>query len=95
MGLNAEELLWLGAANTEPSRDIALHSSTLIIDARAKRPGANSENPSRWPNVVTSDEATIALVDKRWNEYGIGEIIPSPSEHYRALQLSEGAEWTK
>ncbi|MBO4936411.1 MAG: menaquinone biosynthesis decarboxylase [Alistipes sp.] len=91
--LSVEELLWLGAANTEPSRDFVLHGSTLTIDARPKHPKASSENPSRWPNVVTSDEATIALVDKRWNEYGIGEFIPSPSEHYRALKLSEGAEW--
>ena len=91
--LSVEELLWLGAANTEPSRDFVLHGSTLTIDARPKHPKASSENPSRWPNIVTSDEATIALVDKRWNEYGIGEFIPSPSEHYRALKLSEGAEW--
>ena len=91
--LSAEELLWLGAANTEPTRDISLNGSTLIIDARAKAPKTGNDNPSRWPNVVTADEATIALVDKRWNEYGIGELIPSPSRHYQALKLSDGAEW--
>jgi 4-hydroxy-3-polyprenylbenzoate decarboxylase len=91
--MSANELLWLGAANTEPTRDITLQGSTLIIDARAKRPKANDRNPSRWPNIVTASEETIALVDKRWNEYGIGAFIPSPSEHYRALQLSEGAQW--
>ena len=91
--MSANDLLWLGAANTEPTRDITLHGSTLIVDARAKRPGTNNENPSRWPNVVTSDKATIDLVDGRWAEYGIGERIPSPSEYYAALKLSEGAEW--
>ena len=91
--MSANELLWLGAANTEPTRDITLQGSTLIIDARAKRPKANDRNPSRWPNIVTASEETIALVDKRWNEYGIGAFISSPSEHYRALQLSEGAQW--
>ena len=91
MGTN--DLLWLGAANTEPTRDISLIGSTLIIDARAKRPNAKSENPSRWPNVVTSDKATIDLVDSRWAEYGIGEAIPSPSTDYATLKLSEGAEW--
>ena len=91
--LSPEELLWLGAANTEPTRDIILHGSTLTIDARAKRPKASSESPLRWPNIVTADEATIRLVDSRWAEYGIGEFIPSPSEHYSALKLSEGAEW--
>ena len=91
--MTANELLWLGAANTEPSRDITLHEATLLIDARPKSPKANNENPSRWPNIVTADEATIALVDKRWSEYGIGEFIPSPSKRYSALKLSEGAEW--
>ena len=91
--LTPNELLWLGAANTEPSRDFVLHGSTLTIDARPKRSKANSKNPLRWPNIVTADEATIALVDKRWSDYGIGEFITSPSEHYNALKLSEGAEW--
>ena len=93
--MTTNDLLWLGAANTEPQRDMSLHGSTLIIDARAKRPNANSENPSRWPNIVTADEATIALVDKRWSEYGIGEFIPSPSSRYSALKLSEGAQWSE
>ena len=89
--LTPNELLWLGAANTEPSRDISLHGSTLIVDARPKR--HTKDAPSRWPNIVTADEATINLVDKRWNEYGIGKFIPSPSTHYAALKLSDGAEW--
>ena len=91
--MSANELLWLGAANTEPTRDITLHGATLIIDARAKRPGASSKNPSRWPNIVTADKATIDLVNSRWAEYGIGEEILSPSERYSALKLSDGAEW--
>lgn len=92
-GLTANELLWLFAANTEPMRDISLVEGALVIDARAKRPGATKQNPARWPNIVTADEQTIALVDRRWDEYGIGEKVESPSLHYRSLQLSEGAEW--
>ncbi|MBR5807696.1 MAG: menaquinone biosynthesis decarboxylase [Alistipes sp.] len=93
--MSANELLWLGAANTEPTRDIALCGSTLVVDARAKRPNAHDENPSRWPNIVTADEKTIRLVDSRWTEYGIGEFIASPSERYSALKLSDGAEWSE
>ena len=93
--MNANELLWLGAANTEPTRDITLCGSTLVVDARAKRPNANDENPSRWPNIVTADEKTIRLVGSRWTEYGIGEFIASPSERYSALKLSDGAEWSE
>ena len=92
-GLSGEELLWLFAANSEPTRDISLVEGTLIIDARAKRPGATAQNPARWPNIVTAEEQTITLVDKRWEEYGIGEKLPSPSLHYSRLKLSEGAEW--
>ena len=91
--MSSNDLLWLGAANTEPTRDIVLCGSTLIIDARAKRPKVNSENPSRWPNIVTAGEETIRLVDNRWAEYGIGEFIKSPSEHYKSLKLCEGAQW--
>ena len=91
--MSANDLLWLGAANTEPTRDITLCGSTLVVDARAKRPKADSKNPSRWPNIVTSNEETIRLVDSRWEEYGIGERLESPSEHYKALKLCEGAQW--
>ena len=91
--MSANDLLWLGAANTEPTRDITLCGSTLVVDARAKRPKGDSKNPSRWPNIVTSDEETIRLVDSRWEEYGIGERLESPSEHYKALKLCEGAQW--
>ena len=91
--LSGEELLWLAAANTDPRRDIALSDSgTVIIDARPK-PSGKAGNPTRWPNVVTSSEATVELVDGRWSEYGIGGFIPSPSRRYRRLALSDKAKW--
>ena len=90
--LNGEDLLWIAAANTDPSRDIAVAGRTLTIDARAKVPGCEN-NPARFPNVVTSTEDVIELVDSRWQEYGIGKMIPSPSRKYRKLLLSEKAEW--
>lgn len=91
--LSGEELLWLAAANTDPRRDITLSErGTVIIDARPK-PSGKAGNPARWPNVVTSSEATVELVDGRWSEYGIGGFIPSPSRRYRRLALSDKAEW--
>lgn len=91
--LSGEELLWLAAANTDPRRDIALSDGgTVIIDARPK-PSDKAGNPARWPNVVTSSEATVELVDGRWSEYEIGGFIPSPSRRYRRLALSDKAEW--
>lgn len=90
--MSASDLLWIAAANTDPKRDIDIVRGTMIIDARSKRPGYGN-NPSRFPNVVTSSPATMDLVDKRWNEYGINEFIESPSRHYRKLWLSDEAQW--
>ena len=89
---SAEELLWIAVANTDPNRDLALVENRLTIDARAKVPGV-ANNPARFPNVVTSTEDVIELVDSRWEEYGIGEMIPSPSRKYRKLLLSNKASW--
>ncbi len=86
------DLLWLGAANTEVDRDVILNGETLLFDARSKLPGRGS-NPSRFPNVVVSRPEVIDLVDARWEEYGIGEFIESPSRHYRVLELSEKEDW--
>ena len=89
---DANDLLWIAAANTDPHRDIALAGNSLTIDARAKVPG-DAGNPTRFPNVVTSAEEVIEAVDSRWAEYGIGEFIDSPSRKYRKLLLTDKAEW--
>jgi 4-hydroxy-3-polyprenylbenzoate decarboxylase len=91
MDMSAGDLLWIAAANTDPKRDIEIKRDTMVIDARSKRPGYGN-NPSRFPNVVTSSPATMDLVDKRWSEYGINEFIESPSRHYRKLWLSDEAQ---
>lgn len=91
-GLSAGDLVWLGAANSDPRRDVRSIGRALLLDARSKRPGVVG-NPSRFPNVVTASPATIALVDSRWEEYGCGEFLPSPSLKYRRLLLSESEQW--
>ena len=90
--MNLSDLLWLAAANTDPKRDIRIFGNSIIVDARSKRPGFG-DNPSRFPNVVTSHPDTIHMVDGRWQEYGIGEMIESPSRRYRKLWLSESEQW--
>lgn len=86
------DLLWIAAANTDPKRDIRFAGDVMIIDARSKRPGYG-DNPKRFPNAVTSSPETIALVNDRWAEYGLGDIVESPSRRYRKILLSDGAEW--
>ncbi len=90
-GLTPYELLWIGTGNTDPARDITITGGIAVADCRSKT--AKTEGmPPRWPNVVTMDAATIALVDRRWGEYGLGERIESPSARYRKLLLSDKAE---
>ncbi len=90
-GLTAEELLWHVAANVDPARDIELRGAVLVIDGRTKA-GRGEGYPARTPNVVVSSPQTIAQVDARWAEYGLGELIPSPSRRYEGLVYSDGAE---
>ena len=90
--MRPSDLLWLAAANTDPKRDIRIAGDTIIIDARSKRPGYG-DNPSRFPNVVTSTPDVIRMVDERWSAYNIGEFVESPSRRYRKLWLSDEAQW--
>ncbi len=91
--MSAYDLLWLAAANSDPRRDITISfQGVMVIDARSKRPKKEG-NPSRFPNVVTAIPETIELVDSRWEEYGIGEFVESPSRHYRKLLLSDKEDW--
>lgn len=87
------DLLWLAAANTDPRRDVRLlKGGELLFDARSKHPSVKG-NPRRFPNVVMSSLETISKVDERWEEYGLGEKLESPSRRYRRLWLSDKAEW--
>lgn len=89
--LSPNNKLWIIAANIEPQRDTKLVGGSLFVDARSKI-GNGAEYPNRFPNVVTSSEETIELVDRRWDEYEIGDFIESPSKLYRKLILSDRAE---
>jgi len=110
------ELLWFALGNCEIGRDVTLttigpapksgatqtgeaRGCILVADARTKLPGA-AGRPARWPSVVVSSPETIALVDRRWDEYGLGagegeqpgDRPESPSLRYRRLLRSEKAE---
>lgn len=89
-GLTPYELLWIAAGNSDPRRDARVIGGMLVIDGRTKLPGRPG-NPRRFPNVAVSSEETIALVDSRWEEYGLGGFIGSPSARYRKLLRSDKA----
>jgi 4-hydroxy-3-polyprenylbenzoate decarboxylase len=89
--LTHAELLWLALGNIDPARDIRISGGVMIIDARAKTP-PQAGYPYRWPNVVTASAETISLVDRRWSEYGIGDLLPSPSLRYARLNPNDKAQ---
>lgn len=87
--------VWLAGGNLEPGRDISIiitesGSKTVLADATFKT-GEHDHFTRDWPNVVTMDYPTIALVDKKWPELGLGEFIQSPSLKYIPLVKGNGA----
>ena len=84
--------LWLAAAACDPSRDVRLSGGMAFFDARTKAGGVGGF-ARRWPNVAASSPETIARVDDRWAEYGLGEFVESPSLRYLKLQERPGAEF--
>lgn len=80
-------VLWFAAGNTDPHRDIRIEDGMLFIDARIKAGGVNGFS-REWPNIVTSSKDTVGIVDKRWEEYGLGQFIFSPSLRY--IKLHKG-----
>lgn len=83
---------WQVLGNSDPLRDhFNASGDTLLIDGTIKfyRKGGF---PRKWPNVVCSDRATIDMIDKKWDELGIGDFIASPSEKYLMLARGETDE---
>lgn len=92
---NSGDLLWLAGSNTDATEDIRIYEpdgdrkyGVLFLDATLKTPKTDGfQRP--WPNPVVMNVETIGLVNRRWNSYGIGPMIPSPSARYSAL-VSDG-----
>ena len=77
--------LWLLGNNIDVARDCKLEDGRLVIDATAK-PAQIA--PRRWPNIICAHDTTIAAVDAKWPQLGLGDLIASPSLRYR--RLSQG-----
>lgn len=83
------DIVWRVSNNVDPSRDCFYQYDNegkpypvLFMDGLRKT--LEDDNFQReWPNIVTMDQETIDLVDRRWNEYGIGTFLESPSVKYR------------
>jgi 4-hydroxy-3-polyprenylbenzoate decarboxylase len=44
-----------------------------------------------WPNIIIADDETIASVDRKWNNLGLGEFISSPSLKFKDQMYGEEA----
>lgn len=88
-------LMWLLGGNIEPARDISVENGeneeqTVFVDATFKTE-AHDNFRRDWPNVVTMDDRTIASIDKKWGNFGLGDFIESPSLKFKSLVKGPGA----
>ncbi|HUX84510.1 MAG TPA: menaquinone biosynthesis decarboxylase [Chitinophagaceae bacterium] len=82
--------LWRICNNLDPQRDHHLEDHHLGLDGTRKTRELDGFTRD-WPNIIAADEATILAVDAKWDDLGLGPMIPSPSLHYRAQQYGEEA----
>ena len=94
---NLNALVWYVTGNIDPKRDCKVFKATkqnevnhLVVDGTRKTFQTDGFRRD-WPNPVVSCTETISLVDRRWPEYGLGPMIPSPSLIYSPLRRGDGA----
>jgi 4-hydroxy-3-polyprenylbenzoate decarboxylase len=44
-----------------------------------------------WPNIIVADDETIKSVDEKWEELGVGKLIPSPSLKFKSQMYGKEA----
>lgn len=78
------DVLWRHCNNLDPRRDHTYDESGKILGLDGTRKTKALDGFERpWPNVIAADAATIAAVDEKWNQLGLGGFIKSPSLKYR------------
>ena len=83
-------LLWQVLSNTDPSRDMVIIRGNVIINATSRsHPSDNFTR--RWPNIVLSDDETIARVDNILKNTSQAEHIDSPSARLKKMDHGTGA----
>ena len=92
-----KDVVWRFSNNLDPRRDsyiINAQNNTDIshIGFDGTRKTKELDDFDRpWPNIICSDEQTIASVDAKWDKLGLGKFIPSPSLKYRKQLYGKGA----
>ena len=85
------DVLWRFCNNLDPRRDnFYAGDQQQILGLDGTRKTKRHDNFDRpWPNIIAADDATIAKIDAKWSELGLGELLKSPSLKYKT-QLYEG-----
>jgi 4-hydroxy-3-polyprenylbenzoate decarboxylase len=93
--------LWRFCNNLDPRRD-----SMLVQQPARQIPGktwacmgfdgtiktaALDDFQRDWPNIIVADDNTIASVDEKWSQLGLGEFIPSPSLKFKDQMYGQEA----
>jgi 4-hydroxy-3-polyprenylbenzoate decarboxylase len=91
------DAVWRFSNNVDPKRDNFVieandNNSISHVGFDGTRKTLEFDGFERdWPNILASDEATIARIDEIWNKLGLGPFIKSPSIKYRKQLYKGGA----
>ena len=91
------DLVWLFANNIDPERDMFYVADKdnaehhILVTDGCRKTLKYDDFKRLWPNVVVVDDETIKLVDSKWEKYGLGDFIKSPSLKYKSLLFEGGA----
>ncbi len=91
---SVSDVLWYWCNNVDPTRDRHLQRHCLGLDGTRKTSELDGFGRD-WPNVICSDDETIARIDKIWDTLGLGDFIPSPSLKYKPDVIGDEAEAEK
>ena len=87
------DVLWRFCNNLDPKRDHFYGGAAKnILGLDGTRKTKKLDNFDRpWPNIIAADAATIAKVDAKWDQLGLGTKILSPSLRYMTQLYRGGA----
>ena len=93
--------LWRFCNNLDPRRDaILVQQPSKQIPGKAWacmgfdgtiKTKALDDFQRDWPNIIVADDETIAAVDEKWNQLGLGELLTSPSLKFKDQMYGEEA----
>ncbi|MCS7084954.1 MAG: menaquinone biosynthesis decarboxylase [Bacteroidia bacterium] len=89
------DAVWRLCNNADVKRDgFVIDEGTghahLVLDGTRKTKALDGFDRD-WPNVLVSDDETIAKIDALWPELNLGPLIPSPSLRYKPAVYGNSA----